>query len=439
MGMDPGVFSDTLTESPVEQPQETAVESPQLETERIEGIEPVSEQVAQPEGGEVAEQQEPTEPARTKEVLPRELAKALRELREAHPAHAESLKALDKAFYRNREYTSTFPTPEEARTAKSTLEALGGPEGITRMRQEIQSFRDLDSLASQGDPRTIQALAEEFPEGFKRLVPAALERLSNMDRQAYAEAMRGPLLQMLEGDGLIQAIGAAIEELKAGNADRANRELNSIAGWYQKLKQTETEYRNRYQDPRLQELERREQQVRSEQSNLMRNHFGREITSYLSSSLDPLLRQMTNGMKLSSEGLADLKESVTSAVAKNLRANSFYRDTVNDLLAQGDIDKVIDFAKPHIDQARKAELPRVWQRRYGTLPGQRRVAAAENAGTNQPPPQVRGAVKASNNQPIPVPRQPGVDELDMSKDPTYVNFIAGRGWLKNGKFVVWKR
>jgi hypothetical protein len=434
------IGTEVAAEPPVEQPVEDATE---FEVPSGEGAEPAESQV-EPVAEEPTAPPEEAAPAPVppREVLPRELSRALREMREAHPEHGDALRSLDKAFYSARNYREVFPSVEDARTAKSTLETLGGPDGITRMRAEIQASRDLDSMAQQGDPRTIQALAESFPDGFKKLVPAALERLSNMDRAAYIEAMRGPLLQMLEGDGLVQEITVAKEELKAGNADRASRSLDAILHWYNQNKQKDTEIKNRWQDPRVQELEKRERDVQSQQARMMMDHAYREASAYLSGSLDRTLRQMTQGMKISTDGVADLKQSVTQEVWMNLRGNDFYMQSTADLLRQGDIDRVLAFARPYIDQATKAVVPKVWARRYGSLPSARRTAPAQPQPLNQAttpatPRPMPASSTGTNGQPIPVTKKPSMSDLDMSKDPSLVNYIAGQGWLKNGKFVRW--
>jgi len=438
MGADLGLIGSEL-ESPVATQE---VQTPEPEPEPIETPvgEPSEEPAEQPPFEEPEEEAEARPPVVPKEVLPRELSRALRELREAHPNHAGSLKSLNDSFYANRAYREVFPNIDEARTAKSTIDALGGSEGITRMRSEIQASRELDSLAQEGDPRAIHSLADEYPEGFKRLVQPALERLQNMDRQAYADTLRGPILQSLEGDGVIQTIGAAIEELKAGNADRASRELDRVATWYRDIKQKETDFRNRWQDPRLQDLQKREQSVRQQQSDMMRQHAAREVSSYLSQSLDPILRQMTNGSKMSAEGIADLKKSITFEVWDSLSKNKFYMDETAALLQQGDLDRVISFAKPQIDQARKAVAPKVWARRYGSAPVRRPVATNNGQATTQaqPPNPANRPIAQQTMPAVPVQKAPPGDEIDWSNDPTRVNYIRGEARLKNGKYVRWK-
>jgi len=413
---------------PVEQPVEAPVEEPPQESE-------IPEEEA-PEG------EAPRPSSAPKEVLPQELAKSLREFREAHPEHAKAVRKIQNDFYGMRQVTNEFPGGiDEIRTVKSTLDALGGSEGISRMRAEIQASRELDSLAQEGDPRAIHSLADEYPEGFKRLVPAALERLQNMDRQTYADTLRGPILQSLEGDGVIQTLGAAIEELKAGNADRASRELDRIAAWYRDIKQKETDFRNRWQDPRLQDLQKREQSVRQQQADMMLQHARREVSAYLSQSLDPVVRQLTQGSRLSADGIADLKRSITYEVWDNLGKNDFYMKETAALLKQGDLDRVISFAKPQIDQARKAVAPKVWARRYGAPAQQRRPAPG---ASTQPNGQSNGQNPA--NRPmaqqtmpaVPIQKAPPGEEIDWNADPTRVHYIKGEARLKNGKFVRWK-
>src|SRR5438552_4043112 len=182
------------------------------------GEEPIVEGAGS-EGGEEPLEPVPAKEPAGREPLPAELAKSIKELKQAHPEQIPVLNALTKDHYTAKAFKQVYPTPDEAKADKVAIEALGGREGIAQMRKEVTSIEAFDKMASEGDPGVIHGLADQFPEGFKRLVPTAIERLAKSDPQAYRETLRGPLLQILEGDGLIGVIGEALDELKAGAAD----------------------------------------------------------------------------------------------------------------------------------------------------------------------------------------------------------------------------
>ena len=261
----------------------------------------------QPEGRE----QEPLDAKGEKDVLPAALSKAVRELKASNPEAAPALKTLNNAYFKSRAYEQVYATPEEARTDKAALEAVGGPTGISEMQASIDQIDAFDNMAKEGNPRVIEGLADQFPDGFKRLVPVAIDRLSKTDPEAYRETMRGPLLQMLEGDGVIDVIGSALEELKAALADpqntaqgvaRAQRELGRIAKWYNDLNTQQKEFKGRYQDPKLKELETERQNLRQQQSQFQQDTVRQDLVSYVDKTLAPEITKILNGKNLQQGG-----------------------------------------------------------------------------------------------------------------------------------------
>ena len=391
-----------------------------------------------PEGEEADPNQRPQAATKdTREVLPKELSKALRELKSAHSDNPEILKAvrsLNDAFYANRAYKEIFPSPDDARTTKAALDAVGGPEGIASMRGEISSIERFDRMASEGNPKVIDGLADEFPDGFKRLVPAALDRLSKTDQAAYRETMRGPLLQMLEGDGIMEVIGIALEELKGGNPDRASSQLGRIAAWYNQVKDQETAFktRNNYQDPRVQELDQRRQELEKREVGIHRDTVVRDLRAYRNGTMKSGIDQMLAGKNVTPQGRARFEQNIVQEIAKTLNANQHYNQSIMDLISQGKVEQATAFAKPYIDRARRDALRSVYSDLYGNAPvtPQRRAAA---------PPQRTGEqrTQVASDKPVPVRSKPSQDEVDWSKDPKGTLFVTSKAYLKNGKFVTW--
>ena len=370
------------------------------------------------------------------ELLPKDLAKALRELKSAHqdsPETLRALKTLNDSHYTAKSYKEIFPSVDDARTMKAAIEAVGGTEGITSMRQEISKIEQFDRLASEGNPKVIASLADEFPDGFKRLVPAAVERLSRTDPAAYRETMRGPLLQMLEGDGLMEVIGTALEELKGGNPDRASAQLGRIAQWYNGLKSEEQSFRNRYQDPKLQQFEQRERDLEQKQVNIYKETVVRDLRSYRNETMRPSINQALQGRTVSEKGRARFEQNVVQEIANTLNANEHYNRSMADLIQQGRVEQAVSFAKPFIDRARRDAITAVATDLFGNTkpaPRPRQQATAPRTGEQrQPQPQ--------SDKPIPIRSKPQQTDVDWTKDPKGTLFVTSKAFLKNGKFVTW--
>lgn len=445
MGADVGIAAEGL-EAPADTGGEgeavtTEVETPETGGD-LTGVETELGGEPPAEGEQPAEEAAAPEPTTPKEILPAQLSKDLRALREAHPEQAATLKSLQDSFYKARAFGQVYASPEEARADKAVIETLGGQEGITQMRSELASIERFDSMAAEGDPKVIDGLFDQFPDGAKRLVPHALERLAKLDSEAYRETMRGPLLQMLEGDQVISVIGSAIEELKAAATEpeykelhykNAQRELGRIAQWYNGLSKQEEEFKNRYRDPKLQEMQTRERQLRDQQTQLVQQQYTRDISSYVGDTVKAALAPHARSSKLGNDALNDLVLGVRQEMQKTLSAHTFYMQSVNALIAKGDHEGAVRFAKPYIDQARKNAVNAVWTRRYGATPAARKPAPVRTAtGGNA------SGVRTSE-QPIPIAQKPNADDIDWTKDPTRILFIGGKGYLKSGKFVQWRK
>lgn len=408
------------------------------ETPEVETFETTEE--PQPEiTPETAPERAPAE--ETREPLPAALSKAVRELRSAHPEHADVLKQLNNTYYANREYRSVFPSVDDARTAKSTIESLGGHEGIAAMRSEIAGIRQMDEWAAQGDPRVLSTLAEAAPDGFKRLIPEALKLMEHMDKPAFDEMLSKPFYDWVEGSGLAHYIKAALDELKGGNADRTSQILERLHGFTEGLKQRQVEIQNRYHDPRLDQLEKREQAQRGKERDILRTHAQRELDNYIAETMEPQIQSLIKGRGLSAEAVKDFRQGILAEIDAILKSpqNKHFQDTRESLLWEGDLNRIVTVSKPYYDQARRSAVNTVWNRRYGSLPQPTRTRQRPAAPTTNAQAIAAAPKEAAEGAPIPLPKKPSTDELDFSKDPTFAMYIAGRGYLKNsGKLVSWK-
>lgn len=443
-GGDTGV--DVMDPEPAE-PQDNELDLGDEPAPGTEGDEPEPE----PEPESRVESAKPGET----EPLPKELAKSLRELRQANtdnPAHLKTLNALKNSFYSDRQYRQIYETPEEAATDRAALQALGGHEGIANMQTELRNIEEFDNMVRDGDPRSITSLREQFPEGFKKLVPVALDELQKMDFNTFKETMRGPLLQILEGDGLMEGVRGAMEWIQSGLAKPeemqmavkyALRTLSQIDGWYKGLSDQEKQFKNRFQDPRLHQLEAREKETATRETNLRRDTYLRGVSEYMTTTLTPEIRTALNGKQLGPETRNLFRSNVVQEIQKNLVSNQRFTSNVKALLARGDVDGATTFAKPFVDAARKTALAKVaTAMNVAAFPSARRNGAVRPAAPSQAsarPGQPRKE-PITNQRPAPIMRKPSMAELDMDYPNAEVMMIAGQGILKRtGQLVQWRK
>lgn len=387
------------------------------------------------------EQEEPPE-SEAKPMLPTQLTKAIRELKEAHPDHAQALKELQAAYYKGDRYAKIFPSAEEALEAKSMLDAIGGKQGMVDFQKQRDLIREYDRQVDEGDPEVVKWMAQASPDGFKKLVPTALQTLQHLDYEAYEEILQPILLETIEASGVTRAIASALQELKAGETSRANSIIQQVQDWVDRHRQIAQQRANRYQDPRLQQLESRERNLSEQTRQMVESHVERDIDFYLQSKVPETIKKIAGASKLSPQAREDLRDGVLDEIDRMMRADEFYNSSKSSMIRQalpsGDIDPVVRFAKAQIDKVLDRSARSVWNRRYGSLESSRSTASRGSSPVQPRNGSPRVASQPQAQRPVLVARRPDANQFDTSRT-TQEMFLSGKGYLKNGQFVTWKR
>jgi len=393
------------------------------------------------EGDEPQEREQPRPDART---LPKDVQKALKAFREANPAYANSARALNDAFFRSQAYESIYPTVEDARVTHATLEAVGGAEGIADMQRKIDVLTELDDGVERGDPTVIDDMKDS--PGFKRLVPYALDVLQKMDNEAYGETMKPHFWAALEGAGLKDVLLDSIEELRAGNTDKADRGMKSIIGWLKGVEDGARQLKSARTDPRIGQLEQREKALRDGESSSFRNNVSRDLMTYINPQMQTALDNLWRGYNLPEATKKDIAQGVFNELSAIMGQDKAYKDQAEALLKGRDHNKALNYMKAKVDQSLSKAAREVWNRRYPSgafsAPAPARRPAAPANGNGAPPTNANGA-GASPSNPLKLAARPNLADLDDSADPTQVYFIAHKGRLASGankgKWVAWPK
>lgn len=397
-----------------------------------------------------ATEQQPSEPSEQEEapqadakpMLPAQLTKAIRELKEAHPDHAQALKELQSAYYKGDRYAKIFPSAEEALEAKSMLDAIGGKQGMVDFQKQRDLIQEYDRQVDEGDPEIIKWMAQASPDGFKKLVPTALQTLQRIDYESYEEILQPILLETLESSGVSRAISSALQELKAGETARASSIIQQLQDWTERHRQIAQQRANRYQDPRLQQLESRERNLSEQTRQMVESHVDRDIDFYLQSKVPETIKKIAGASKLSQQAREDLMSGILAEIDRVMGADEFYNSSkasmIRQALPSGNIDPVVRFAKAQIEKILDRSANSVWNRRYGSMESSR-----SNASRGPSPIQPRNGSPRVDSQPqaqrpVLVSRRPDANQFDTSRT-TQEMFLNGKGYLKNGQFVTWKR
>jgi len=157
------------------QPDVTAVPEEPVSTPEAPVVEEPSVGIPEPSYTQEPIQEQPA-PTIAKDPLPAEVVRMLRELGKERPDVLPMTKALQDSYYSSKAYRDLFNI-DDARSIKATMEAVGGLDGLNELQSRAEQLEQMDKMAESGDPKLMTSMASQSPEGFKKLVPVALEQL----------------------------------------------------------------------------------------------------------------------------------------------------------------------------------------------------------------------------------------------------------------------
>lgn len=375
-------------------------------------------------GGATADVVPPAESAPTDgRTLPKDVQAALKGLRD-NPETSKVARALNDTYFREQAYQKTFATPGAAAAAKATLEMLGGDDGIAEMQGRIEQLRVMDEDLAAGKPESLDSLVKDSPEGFKKLIPAALDKLAKLDFKAYGATVAPIIANTLKNYQLPQVL-QALQSSTDPNVKRA----------FEVLSQLNTDLENEIRNAPKQTEDNKAQgewdKIYSEKLNMQTREVGGQVLRYQNEAIAKVLNPLLKTRALSEDAKSDLGAGVNSEIQKLLNADKSYQDKVGASIkkigqlvkSNGDTTQVkktlASFINAKMDEVAPKATRAVWNRRYGATPQQRTQPTNGN-----------GPVRQGH-----LPSKPKVEELDkvVGWDTMY---IAHKGYIK-GKLVSW--
>lgn len=252
-----------------------------------------------------------------------------REILAKYPQLFKDFPYLEKAYYREQQYTEIFPTLEDARTAVEKGETLDN------FQQDVMG----------GDIGTIlKTVRESNPNSFYRIVDSYLPTLSQVDQQAYFHVL-GNIGKM--------TIASMVQEAKRSN----NEELQKAAHILNQFMFGTSEWKPPTQ---LSREERQQDNVREREISDRERQF---VTQQFTSTRDELNSRVNNTLMNTINAHIDPKNTMPPYVKKNASKDAM--DTLGRLINQdgrfrGLVDKLWDrafqsnFAKVDVDRIRAA-------------------------------------------------------------------------------------
>lgn len=380
-------------------------------------VEEVSTDVAA--GGDVAteepaetdiatpEETPPDDAAGDGRALPRDIQRALKTMRE-NPEMAKAARSLNDSYFREQAFTKIFPKPADAMAAKSTLDLIGGSEGIAQMQAQAETWRQIDEDIAEGRPEFLDDIIKTSPEGFKKLVPQVLNKLYALDKAAYGDAVAPVLENTLRGYRVLGPDGkvdpAAFSQLMAD------------------LQETIKQSKNVAEDPKAKQLSEREKALNDREHKTFLDGLGRVSNDFMSTQITKHIAPLLTSMASVKNDKAGFVAEVNSQISTLLTQDAQYQTNVKALLREKNAEKTTRYINAKLEEAVPKAVTAVrntWMKRYGS------VKPKATTPTN-------GASPSG-----PLSKEPDYKTLDNVAGKAIL-FMSGKGYIK-GKLVTWKK
>ena len=368
--------------------------------------------------------------------------RAISELKKTHP---EQAKQWQKDHYHLKGFEAEFATVQEARSAKATIESLGGEEGINALQDEVGDYRKEIEQFANGDAALIEELYKANPEGIVAAARNAMGVLAAQNKALFDEALSGPMFDRLESVGLYKHLGDLSKLIQEGKGQEAFDLLGNIQRWFGSLKDLANKSREgaTKRDPQAEALNERERLIKQGEENLRITAITTDVNRRNNSSIQKTVDGFFKELKLPEGGRKRFVQQLQDSVYAAMKADKTYLRQVANIRAKGDNKRTAEFIAgkfaellpEHFRTVRNELYPN-----YRPAVGKRPATAGAPAKPGTPA-AAGGASRPAAASGSVLTATPPRDQVDWSKT-TDLNWIQGKNiFLKGGKgpySIDWK-
>lgn len=380
-------------------------------------------------------------------TLPADLRGVVASLKATNPTAAAKIKDLYFGFANlQNQIKQSFPGGlQEAIEIKDAVEDLAGPEGVTELRSEIENWRGVDDLLQAGDPAILTTIQNEFPDGFKKLLPQMVNIWADADGEAYDRHMAGIIVGTLQQNQVSNDIARAIDYLDMQETnpvlDKVKALLTGTQGKISKLAEfANSKPKAPEKDPNAEKNQAESARIEGEKTKLFVGDVSRSVDKDTDPKIDTELKRL-GAKNLTAEGRKTIGQKVRVSVAGELRKQPGFLKKYNAYIARKDHNGAVQFLTSRMDPLLKGDsktkgaVETVYTGIYGKAKLGAQVVkpkpAAAAAGAGKPGEKpVQGWLKVAPD------KAPAPGEIDMKASPFEMR-MKKQAILKNGKKVYW--
>lgn len=398
------------------------------------GTEDTAELETPAEGVEEAEVEAAPDAQQDTRVLTGPVRKVLAELKTNNP---EAYKQLKGVLFAEREFRTLFPQgPQQARELSAKLDEMGGVEGLDEVATEVQDYRQLDEQWINGDPQFIETAVENFPDGFKKLMPRMLATYAKVDQEGYNRELSRVIVSTFGSSGVNQALAQVRWLLSRSTDDAAKEALAQVQGiekWVSGLGEMANKQPVQAHDPRNQELDQRERTIAQKEQDAFNTGLSRTWMGYATEKIGAELKSFLNGKQLSPDAQRVISRDVNQAVWDTLLKDSAWVrkyeslcDNRDDAGAMKLLESKVETKDMNGNSIMSSAVKRIYRGLYGQ-PAKKTGAAPSNGNGKPQPAAPKGWTR--------VTAPPKVE--DVASSTTMEQKYNSMAILKNGSKVYW--
>ncbi len=139
-------------------------------------------------------------------------------------------------FFANQELRKNFPGGvNEAIQLKQAVEKFGGAEAFAEFEELRNGWTQIDKDFAEGNPAVLGDIIGQSPDGFVKLVPAALDKLAEVDGPAYQHTLGKIFYNTLVQSGAVNSLSGLEAALTRKDFDGANAELAKVGKFLEQI------------------------------------------------------------------------------------------------------------------------------------------------------------------------------------------------------------
>lgn len=375
-------------------------------------------------------------------VTPDVVKKALREISTANPEFAKKFptfeKAVTTALYKDSRIRALGGLQAINQLAE-TVEAHGGIEAIGEAIEELRLFRDMEGGMKKGDPLIIDGWLKDYPNGLKRLLLPAIEKIAKIDDAFVDKVVCHSADKIFVRCGVYSAISKLGESLTAGKNEDAVKSYNDLVKFFGEFKNLAAAAKAGGEDSgRDSELDEREKDIEKRDRDALYRAARLEVNPLLMAQVNKLIRKfLPVGKKINVTQANRLRKEINTEARTAMNAKADFATKFEALMQGGEQRPLVKF----ILARATAELPRVVQqlmREFG-LRGTASGGGGSNANGGSGPRRI--ARRESGGTVSGKPKHDDIDWTKTDKSVWLSSVSAGKSvgpiFLKNGKQAQW--